>query len=195
MNWVDLAIPGVLLLSALAGFARGLVREVLGIGAWVLALLVASPWGVFPEVLPVVRRHVADPNIADLATFLVIFLPTLLVLWIVARAISGRVQRSALGGLDRTFGLLFGLARGALIVVAAYIVAGLVIPVERWPQPVLQARLLPLAWQGATWTALQVPPRFRPVVSPLPGAGPLRAADLLHANPVGRALNVRPGRP
>lgn len=195
MNWVDLVVLAVLLLSALAGLARGLVREVLGVGAWVGALLVASPWGLYPAVVPLMRQRIADPNVADGAAFLVVFVPALIVLWLVARILSGRVQRSALGGLDRTMGLVFGLARGALIVCLAYILGGLVIPVEQWPRPLLEARSLPLAWQGAAWAALQLPPRLRPAVSPPPGAGALRAADLMHANPVGRALNIRPGRP
>ena len=195
MNWVDLATLAVLALSALAGLARGLVREVLGVGAWVLALLAASPWGFFPSVAPLVRQRIPDANIADGVAFFAVFVPVLVVLWVVARMASGRVQRSAVSGLDRTLGLVFGLVRGALIVVAAYILAGLVVPVEQWPPPVLQARLLPLTWQGAAWAVSQVPPRYRPVVNAPPDEGTPRAADLFHANPVGRALVVHPGRP
>ncbi len=195
MNWVDLVVLAVLLLSALAGLVRGLVREVLGVGAWVLALLAASPWGFFPAVVPWMRNRIADPAMADGAAFLAVFVPALIVLWIIARIISGAVQRSAVGGLDRTLGLVFGLVRGALIVVAAYILVGFAIPVEQWPLPVLRARLLPLAWQGAAWAVAQMPPRYRPAVSPPPAPGTLRAADLLHANPVGRALVARPVRP
>ena len=193
MNWVDAVVLAVLLVSALAGLARGLVREVLGVGAWVLALLAA--WALFPTVGPMMRHRIADANIADVAAFLAVFVPVLIVLWIVARSVSGVVQRSAVGGLDRTLGLLFGLARGALIVVVAYILVGLVVPVEQWPSPVLQARFLPVAWHGAAWAAMQMPPRFRPTVSPPPEPGTPRTADLMHANPVGRALAARPVRP
>ena len=195
MNWVDLVVLAVLALSALAGLVRGLVREVLGVGAWALALLLASPWGLLPTVAPFMRSRITDPNLADGAAFLAVFAPALIVLWIVARILSGYVQRSAVGGLDRTLGLVFGLARGALLVVIAYILAGLAIPVEQWPPPVLQARALPLAWEGAAWAAAQMPPRYRPAVSALPEAGAPRAADLMHANPVGRALVARPARP
>lgn len=194
MNWVDLVVLVVVALSGLAGLARGLVREVLGLGAWALALLAASPWGFLPAVAPFMRQRISDPNVAEGAAFLAVFVPALIILWIVARIVSGFVQRSAVGGLDRTLGLVFGLARGALIVVIAYILTGLAIPVEQWPPPVLQARLLPLTWQGAAWAAAQMPPRYRPVVSPPPDSGAPRAADLLHANPVGRAL-ARPLRP
>ena len=46
MNWVDLVVLGVILLSGLLAFTRGLVREVLGLGAWVIAAVIASPYGV-----------------------------------------------------------------------------------------------------------------------------------------------------
>ena len=195
MNWVDLVVLGIVALSGLAGLVRGLVREVLSAGAWVLALLVASPRGLFPVVAPAVHARIADPNVADGVAFLVVFVPALILLWVVARVASGFVQRSAVGGLDRTLGLVFGLGRGAVLVMAAYILAGLVVPVEQWPPPVLQARLLPLAWQGAAWAVAKLPPWYRPMVSPPPDEEAPRAVDLLHANPVGRALAARPVRP
>ncbi|MDQ2802959.1 MAG: CvpA family protein, partial [Pseudomonadota bacterium] len=151
MNWVDLVVLAVVVLSGLAGLVRGLVREVLGIAAWAVAAVVASPWGAFPTVAPIMRRHIADPNLADAAAFLVVFLPILIAFWVIARIISGAVQRSAVGGLDRTLGLVFGLARGAALLIIAYIVIGLALPVAQWPPPVLQARLLPVIWQGAAW--------------------------------------------
>ena len=38
MNVVDIAILAVLLLSALAAFSRGFVREVLAVGSWIAAI-------------------------------------------------------------------------------------------------------------------------------------------------------------
>jgi len=91
-------------------------------------------------------------------------LATVLWAWIAAR-----VQRSMLGGVDRAMGFVFGVARGAFIVVLAYIIGGLAMPAaERWPEPVRQARSLPLAADGARWLVDQLPPDFRPQ---LPQAG------------------------
>lgn len=195
MNWVDLVVLAVLALSAVAGLVRGLVREVLGLAAWAAALALASPWGFMPSVAPTMEARIADRNLADLAAFLAVFVPALITFWIVARLISNRVQRSAVGGLDRTLGLVFGLARGALLIAIAYILVGLAVPTEQWPTPVLQARALPFAWQGASWAAAQLPSRYRPAVAAPPETGAPRAADLMHANPVGRALVARPARP
>ncbi len=194
MNWVDVVVLAVVVLSGLLAFMRGLVREVLGVGAWFLAALAASPYGAFPHVQPWMREQFADPSVADAVAFGAVFLMVLIVLWLVARTISNAVRGSALGGLDRTLGLVFGLARGAVLLAAAYILAGLAIVVDQWPQPVLEARSLPTIHRGAEWLAAQLPPPYRPAVAAPPPGRPTSAASLLHANPVGRATGARPAR-
>ena len=114
MTWVDLAVFGFLLVSGLLAFARGLVREVLGIGAWVGSIAVA--FLALPTMRGVVRNWFSTPEWIDPVSFIVVFLISLIVLMLIARGIGGLVRRSALGGVDRTLGLLFGLARGAAVV-------------------------------------------------------------------------------
>ena len=63
----------------------------------------------------------------------------LIILMIIARSLSALVRDSVIGGLDRTLGLVFGLVRGAALVVIAYIIAGMVVQVDRWPDVVLEA--------------------------------------------------------
>ena len=192
MNWVDLVVLAVVFVSGLVGVLRGMVREVLGVAAWAAAAWIASPYGVFSYVAPWARQQVTDPGVADIAAFAGVFLVSLIVLWFLVATISSRVQGSALGGLDRTFGLVFGLGRGAVLVVVAYIIGGFLSPAEAWPPPVQQARLLTPVHQGADWLAQQVPPPYRPVVAAPPAGRATTAADLLHANPAGRATAARP---
>lgn len=192
MNWVDLAVLGLIAVSGMVGFVRGLVREVLGVAAWAGAA--AAAIASFGTVAPIVRGSIADPTAADAVALGAVFVVVLIVLWIVARTVSGAVQRSAVGGLDRTLGLVFGVGRGAALVVVAYILVGLALPVDQWPAPVLEARSLPTIQRGAAWAASQIPPAYRPSVAPLPPGRAASAAALLHANPVGRATGPRPPR-
>ena len=187
MTWVDLVVLGVLAVSALLAFMRGFVREVLGIGAWVAAVLVAI-WA-FPYARPQFREWLGTPDLVDPVTFAVVFIVTLLVLLLICHWIGALVRGSVLGGVDRTLGLVFGLVRGAALVVFAYIAAGLVVPVDRWPDPVLHARSLPVAYAGAAWAAAQLPPDYRPKLQPPPAGRQTTAEDLLRATPVGRATN------
>ena len=129
----------------------------------------------------------------DPITYGAVFLVALIVLLLISGWVSSLVRLSALGGLDRTLGLVFGLLRGAALVVFAYIATGMVVPIERWPEPVLQARTLPLAYQGAVILVAALPHGFQPSVSP-PPTGPQTTADaLLHATAQGRA--TEPARP
>lgn len=194
MNWVDLVVLAIVGLSGLVAFLRGLVREVMGLGAWIAAAVVASPYGVFPWVQPWMRQQIADPTLADIAAFAAVFVVVLIVMWIVAGMVASFVQGSMLGGLDRTLGLLFGLARGAVVVALAYVLVGMAIPVEQWPPVVTEARALPMVQRGAVWIADQVPPAYRPAVAPLPSTRPTTSADLLQPNPTGRAVGARPAR-
>jgi membrane protein required for colicin V production len=58
--------------------------------------------------------------------------------------------------------MVFGLLRGAFLVVVAYILGGMVLPEsEKWPTPVREARSLPVVAQGAQWLMDKLPPGYR----------------------------------
>ncbi len=193
MNWVDIAVLIVAAFSGMLGFLRGVVRELFGLAAWVGAALAAIVF--YEQADGFARRAIADPNIADPVAFAVIFLIVLIVLTLIARTLGGAVRRSALGGLDRTLGLVYGLARGAALAIAAYVIAASVQSPDQWPDAVLEARTLPSIYTGAVWATQRLPDTYRPVV-PVPPAGrPAGSAQLLQANPVGRAGAPPPARP
>lgn len=166
MTWVDAVVLAVIAVSAVLAFLRGLVQEVLGVGAWIGAAVVAlllrsttAPW---------LQGKVEPPWLAEALAVAGVFLLVLILLKIVIGFVARVVQDSMLGGLDRTLGLVFGLARGAFLVVLAYILAGMVLPPgDRWPPAVRDSRSLPLVVEGSNWLIAQLPPRFQPgVVAP-----------------------------
>jgi membrane protein required for colicin V production len=186
MNWVDLAIIALLVISGLLAFMRGLVRELLGIGSWIGAGFFAT-WA-FPLVRDRVRGWLGSPDIGDPAAFAAMFLVAVVFLSVIAGMLGGVVRMSLLGGVDRTLGVVFGLLRGAVLVAFAYIAGGIIVPVERWPDAVLEARSLPYAFRGASLAVSLLPKDYRPKVLPPPASRETRAEDLLRANPQGRAI-------
>jgi len=194
MNWVDYTVLGLLAASGLLALLRGFVREVLGVGAWIGAAMVGI--AALPTTAPLVREWLPNKDFAPLidpAAFAGVFLVALVILLVISHWIGTLVRNSVLGGLDRSLGLVFGLARGAVVLVVAYIIAGWLIPTERWPEPVLQARTLPFVAQGAGWAGglMQfVPEKYRPHIPALPAAKETSAAALLRAAPVGRAVGA-----
>lgn len=178
MTWVDGAFLAVLLVSAVLAFFRGLVREVLSLGAWVGAA--AAAFLARPHLLPHTAPLIEPEWAADALGAGVVFILVLIVLKLITNAIADRVQDSALGGLDRMLGLIFGAARGAVLLVAAYILAGMFAPeTGTWPDAVQRARALPLIADGARIAVERVPEAYRPRLVPPPGPPGPTVDDLL----------------
>jgi membrane protein required for colicin V production len=193
MNLVDLGVLLVLAVSALLGLSRGLVRELLGLASWIVAGLGAYRFG--PELIPMSREAIGNPDLADAAAYIGTFVVFLIILSLLANLIGRLVRVSALGGLDRTLGLVFGAVRGDAILIAAYIPLALALPPERWPEAALRSRAIPLIYEGAVWVAAHIPEEYRPRVAPPPSMPATTEADLLHATPEGRALGPKPAHP
>lgn len=156
-NVIDIAVVVVVFLSALAGLLRGFVREVLGVLAWVGAI-VATLWG-FERIRPTAREYISPEWLADFGGGFLLFLSVLVVLSLVAHGIGVIVRKSAVGFLDRTLGLAFGVARGAILLSVAYIcLVVLVKPAESWPDWVKEARARPIAHTISVELIRLIPP-------------------------------------
>jgi membrane protein required for colicin V production len=147
-NIVDLGVLGVILISALIAFSRGLVREVLSIGAWVAAAL-ATIYGL-PHLRDIARAYITVPLVADAVTGVTIFVLTLIVCAAISHMVARNVRGSGFGAVDRSLGLLFGVVRGAILVCLAYLGFHWAIPKEAdQPDIVKQAHSLKYVAQGA----------------------------------------------
>ena len=151
----DLAVAAILLISALLAVARGFVREVMSVASWVGAAIIA--WYAYPEAHPLLVQAMGPGLLADLATAAAVFLVPLVILRIITGMLAEKVAGSGFGGLDRVLGLAFGLARGALIVCAAYLLATYIIKERDFPAWVTEARLEPPVRGGAIWLAGLLP--------------------------------------
>lgn len=184
MTWADLAVLVLVAISAGLSFMRGLVREALGLAAWAGAGYL-SYIGIDHAIGPV-REMVGNEQMALIIAHTALFLGALLVLTIGTSVVAQLFHSLGLGAVDRTLGILFGIARGALLVVAGYIAGGWLATPERWPDPVREARLLPVVADAASRLVEHIPERFRPSVPIPPPMAPTRAIDLLQAIPLGR---------
>lgn len=159
INPTDIAVLVILLLSALLAFARGFVREVLSVAAWVGAAL-AAVWA-FPHVEPIARRYIGMELAANVVAGAGVFLVVLIVLSILFGRISRGVKASSLNAVDRSLGFLFGLARGALLVCLAYLLVTWVYPADDHPAWLRDARTRPVIQAGAEQLRHLVPDQTR----------------------------------
>jgi len=156
MTWVDYAVIAVMAASILWGLWRGIIREVVSLGAWVIAFLTANLFaGPYAQYAP---QSIASPELRVLAAFVGIFLITLVVTTLFGLVVSRLASAAGLGGVDRGLGALFGVARGALIVLVLALLAGL----TRLPEDAAWRNSVSGPWMAAAALALKawLPPAF-----------------------------------
>jgi membrane protein required for colicin V production len=163
MTWVDGAVLLVLVLSALFSVVRGFVREVLGLVAWAGAGVAALKF--YPWIVPEISSVLPMKNFVDYAAEGVVFIIVLVILSLISALIGDVVRNSPLAGVDSSLGLVFGLARGALVVCLAYIALSVGVKQAEWPAPVTNARCLPLVREGAGKLVALVPAQYRPALA------------------------------
>ena len=115
MNWADWIIVAIVGVSALISLWRGFIREALSLVIWIGAFIVSM---MFSDNLAFVLTNViTTPSIRHIVAMAALFVGTLLVGGLLNFLIGRLVKASGFGGMDRLLGMVFGIARGVIIVV------------------------------------------------------------------------------
>lgn len=123
---IDIIVAVTVILSVLFALYRGLVRELLGITAWILAGFGALYCYVFLQ--PFVHRFVENETFSSIIAGAIISLVVLIFMTLLNAKITSRLRRSSLSGLDRLLGLLFGIFRALLLIAVVYMGASMFLP-------------------------------------------------------------------
>lgn len=147
-TWVDWAIIAIIAVSSLISLSRGFVKEALSLLTWIVAGAVAWMFG------GALSHHLGDfietPSARVIAACAILFIVTLLVGALINYLIGELIRVTGLSGTDRLLGMVFGAARGGLLVVVLVGLLSLA-PVQEDPWW-RQSTLLPHFLMVADWS-------------------------------------------
>ena len=152
---LDVILIGVMLVSAVLAMIRGFIREVLSIAAWVIAA--AATLYAYSRLLPYAKSYFNNDIFAAGAVIAGTFLLTLIVVSIITVRFSDMVLDSRIGALDRTLGFLFGLGRGLIIVVVAFLFFAWLVPARTQPSWVTNAKSKVVLQSTGDWLMSMLP--------------------------------------
>lgn len=145
---VDWAILAIVAISALISLKRGFVKEALSLLTWIIAGVVA--WMFGGSLSQYLVNYIETPSARVIAGCTILFVATLLVGAMVNFLIGELIRVTGLSGTDRFLGMVFGAARGGLLVVVAVGLLSLgPVQQDQWWQ---QSRLLPQFVMVADWS-------------------------------------------
>ena len=115
MNWLDIVIIVVLVLSVFGGLVQGFIRTVLGLAGLVLGIYLAGRYyAAFGEWLPI-----ASTNVANTVAFVIILVGVMVLAGLVALFLRRLISAIMLGWADKLLGAVCGLILGGLLCGAA----------------------------------------------------------------------------
>ena len=155
ITWLDILLLGVMLVSGLLAMIRGFMREILSITAWAAAAVATLL--LYPRLLPIAKANISNDLVATGAVIGGVFLITLLIVSIITVRISDMILDSRIGALDRTLGFLFGLGRGLIIVVVAFLFFAWLVPGSKQPDGVRNAKSLEVLNKTGEWLQALLP--------------------------------------
>jgi membrane protein required for colicin V production len=204
VTWLDLLLLGVMLISGLLAMIRGFMREILSITAWVAAAVATVL--LYGRLLPIAKQNVSSDIVATVLVVGGVFMITLLVVSVLTIRISDMILDSRIGALDRTLGFLFGLARGLIIVVVAFLFFSWLVPTSKQPDGVRNAKSRVVLQGTGDWLQALLPQDMDNYLSQWfkrrprgdeqepPDAPPDQRSELVpgRANPVKEPAGYRP---
>ena len=155
ITWLDLLLLGVMLISGLLAMIRGFIREILSITAWGAAAVATLL--LYGKLLPIAKANISSDIVAAGAVIGGVFLITLLIVSVITVRVSDLILDSRIGALDRTLGFLFGLGRGLIIVVVAFLFFTWLVPPAKQPDGVRSAKSLEVLNKTGEWLQALLP--------------------------------------
>ncbi|MFV0432331.1 MAG: CvpA family protein [Alphaproteobacteria bacterium] len=129
LNWVDIFILVILVLSSIAGLIRGFFKEICTLGVWLFSALGA--WVFSKNLASKMVEWMGETTYAKmqrvfdnqdylnfalrLTAGMIIFVILLIFLQILVSIFTSKVQVSVLSSADKVLGLVIGLVRGLLL--------------------------------------------------------------------------------
>lgn len=146
-NFLDLIVIGMIILCTFLGLLLGFVRSSLYVLSWLGAISVT--FFAFPEVQPYARDLIEHRLFADIAAGAALFLPTLILLFLLSSIFEASVRRSRLSALDRSLGMLAGLTVGSFLICVIFSVVESTWSDGQEPEWVKRSTSLPFLQIGA----------------------------------------------
>ncbi|HIQ07173.1 MAG TPA: CvpA family protein [Thiotrichaceae bacterium] len=165
MNWIDIAIVLLIVLSAIVGLVRGFVREAFSLATWLAAIVLSIMF--YKPLSTALPFQIPNPIAQNVLSFALIFLAVFIVGSVINYLITRATRAVGLGGVDRVLGGAFGVIRGALLVTLLVLLLGLgitgIAETDIWKK----SRLVPKFVDVAEWIKQETPDEVLGLISNL----------------------------
>ncbi len=159
MNWLDVVLALILIISVITSFRKGFSREVIGLLTVVVALL-AGAW-FYGTAGSFLTPYLSSRALANLLGFLLVFAAVTVLGSLVSLIVGRFLKVTGLSIFDHLLGAGFGLVRGIVVAVALLLALMAFTPGDKAPASVVNSRFAPYVADAARVAAAVAPKELK----------------------------------
>jgi membrane protein required for colicin V production len=148
INAIDIIVLLIIGASILIAITRGFTTEALSLVAWVAALFITLQG--HPYLFPYIIEYVQPEFMASVITYAALGIISLIIFKFIGGVIGRTIKESHIGALDRGLGILFGIARGMLLISFTYLLTTPFFSSDEYPDMFMESKSKPLVEYGAS---------------------------------------------
>lgn len=153
MTSIDWGLVAVLVISAALSLRRGFVKEALSLVSWIAAFFIAKIFS--GNLASLLENYIETPSVRWIVAFAALFIGTIIIGAMINHLIVEMIRITGLSSTDRILGMVFGFARGLIIIVAiVYGLQSTAVPQDPWWQ---DSTLMPHLVDLADWAEKTLP--------------------------------------
>lgn len=130
MTPVDYTLIAIVVISAIIGAFRGLLREAISLITWIVALW--AGWHYSDAVTPYLSGLLGEEPVRTWVARAIVAIGVLLVGTLIGVVTNHFVRMSIFSGFDRLMGFLFGMLRG-IVVLGVLVILGQLLQLDSAP--------------------------------------------------------------
>ena len=130
VNLFDFFVLVVFIYCIIQCFLKGFSLSVVSFMKWVLSTIVTII--LVPKLQPTVSEYIESEFINNVGLGVVIFIFTLFLTILIGKALGKAVTWTGVGSIDKTFGMLFGVFKGYVVVVCIFSILNWFYPFQNW---------------------------------------------------------------
>ena len=130
LNIFDVIFMLIMTYTVIQCFLKGFSLSFISFMKWVLSLIITII--LVPKLQPRVSDFIESEFINNVGLGVFIFVVTLFILILIGKSLNRAVTWTGLGSIDKSFGLLFGVFKGYVVIVCLFSILNWFYPYKNW---------------------------------------------------------------
>tara|TARA_Y100000590_G_scaffold465374_1_gene637543 strand:- start:1217 stop:1765 length:549 start_codon:yes stop_codon:yes gene_type:complete len=153
----DLIVFLIIVYSVAKCAAKGFMLSLFSFSKWLLALVITII--LVPKLNPWVEDYIESKFVTDIGLGIFIYVISLFIIINIGKAIGSAITWSGLGGVDKSFGFIFGVFKGYVICICIFSLLNWFYPHKEWPLNTEDAYSFEIIYIGSTFLIKEFPNR------------------------------------